>query len=126
MERHIKNSLKRSIPFHKSCAGAGKGIAYSFKTERHLRFHFFAALLVIALGIYLDITNTEWLFITYAIGSVVIAELFNTALERTVDLNSPGYSPLAGTAKDIAAGAVLVAAVQSAIIGIIIFGPYIF
>lgn len=117
---------KKPITFTKSCEGACKGIAYSLKTERHLRFHFFASLLVIALGLYLDLKSYEWLFITFAIGSVLVAELFNTALERTVDLAKPEFHPLAGRAKDVAAGAVLVTAIQAVVIGIIIFGPCIF
>lgn len=118
--------VRKPRSFPKSCQGAFKGIIYSFKTESHLRFHFFAALTAVALGFYLDIRIVEWLFLTYAIGSVLIAELFNTALERSVDLSKPGFNLLAGTAKDIAAGAVLVAAIQSVIIGIMIFGPYMF
>ncbi len=121
-----RNIVRKPKSFPKSCRGACKGIVYSLKTESHLRFHFFAALTVLALGLYWDIRLTEWLFLTYAIGSVLIAELFNTALERAVDLAKPGFDFLAGTAKDIASGAVLVAAIQSVIIGVLIFGPYIF
>lgn len=124
MER--SNHRKKPVPFPNSCKSAYKGIVYSFKTERHLRFHFFAAFVVIAGGGYLHLKIDEWLFITYAIGSVLVAELFNTALERAVDLAKPDYHALAGIAKDIAAGAVLVTAIQSVIIGLMIFGPYVF
>jgi diacylglycerol kinase len=117
---------RKPASFLKSCQCASKGIIYSFKTERHLRFHFFMALLVIALGFYFNLQVQEWLFLIYAIGSVLVAELFNTALERTVDLAQPGYHHLAALAKDIAAGAVLVTAIQAVIIGTVIFGPYLF
>jgi diacylglycerol kinase (ATP) len=117
---------RKPTSFFKSCECAYKGIVYSFKTERHLRFHFFTALLVIVLGFFFNLKVQEWLFIIYAIGSVIAAELFNTALERVVDLTKPGYHHLAALAKDIAAGAVLVTTVQAVIIGTIIFGPYIF
>lgn len=120
------NSKKKPIPFAQSFARAWKGIVYSLQTESHLRFHFFASLVVVGCGLIFRVKNTEWLFIIYAIGSVVIAELFNTALERAVDLSHPEYHPLAGLAKDIASGAVLIAAIQAVIIGIIIFGAYIF
>jgi undecaprenol kinase len=112
--------------FVKSCQGACQGILYSWKTEKHLRFHFFASLLVVGAGLYLKLSRFNWLFVTYAIGSVLIAELFNTAVERVVDLVQPGYHPLAGLIKDIAAGAVLLAALQSVIIGIFIFGAALF
>ncbi|NLI91641.1 MAG: diacylglycerol kinase family protein [Peptococcaceae bacterium] len=112
--------------FLRSCQGACKGIFHSLKTEKHLRFHFFASFVVITAGFYLKISGIHWLFITYAIGSVIAAELFNTALERVVDLVQPGYHPIAGIAKDIAAGAVLVTAIQSVVIGIMIFGPYFY
>jgi diacylglycerol kinase (ATP) len=115
--------MKKRTSFRKSCEGAVKGIGYSIRTEKHLRFHFFAAFIVILFGFYFNLTSTHWLFIAYAIGSVVVAELFNTAIERVVDLVTPEFHPLAGMAKDIAAGAVLVTAVQSIIIGTIIFGP---
>lgn len=120
------NYLKKTTTFIKSCERACKGIAYSLKTERHLRFHFFASSLVIATGLYLKLKSSEWLFIIVAIGSVLVAELFNTALERAVDLSKPGFHPIAGIAKDIASGAVLVAAIQAVIIGIIVFFPYVF
>jgi len=118
--------LKKPTSFLASCKGACQGIAYSLQTEKHLRFHFFAALLVVTAGLFFQLNLVNWLFITYAIGSVIVAELFNTALERIVDLIKPDYHPLAGMAKDIASGAVLVAAVQAVIIGTLIFGPYVF
>lgn len=103
-----------------------KGIVYALRTEGHVQFHLFAAIVVIICSTYFDLKTLEWLFIIYAIGSVIIAELFNTALERAVDLAKPEFHPIAGVAKDVAAGAVLVAACQSVVIGTIIFLPYIF
>lgn len=118
--------VKKPTSFLASCKGAWRGIAYSLQTEKHLRFHFFASLLVIAAGLIFHLTLVNWLFITYAIGSVIVAELFNTALERTVDLIKPDFHPMAGMAKDIASGAVLVTAIQAVIIGTLIFWPYVF
>jgi len=74
---------------------------------------------------FFGITRTEWIVIILCIGVVIAAELFNTAIERLVDLVSPERHPIAGQVKDIAAGAVLVCAVAAAIIGIIIFLPYL-
>jgi diacylglycerol kinase (ATP) len=119
-------SVNKPTSFWQSCQGALNGIIFSLKTERHLRFHFFASIVVILLGMYVRLELAEWLFVIYAMGSVIVAELFNTALERTIDLVQPGFHPMAGIAKDIAAGAVLVTAVQSVIIGILVFGPYLY
>lgn len=119
------NMKLKPTSFFQSCKGACRGISYSLKTEKHLRFHFFAAIIVISFGFYIDLARQDWLFVLYAIGSVIVAELFNTALEKSVDLTQPSYHPLAGMAKDIASGAVLFTAVQAVVIGIIIFTPYL-
>ena len=83
-----------------------------------------AAMAVIIAGIVLGITRTEWIMVVMCIGTVISAELFNTAIEKLVDLVSPERHPVAGRVKDIAAGAVLICAVAAAIIGLIIFIPY--
>ena len=83
-----------------------------------------AAMAVIIAGIVLGITRTEWIMVVMCIGTVIAAELFNTAIEKLVDLVSPERHPVAGRGKDIAAGAVLICAVAAAIIGLIIFIPY--
>ena len=83
-----------------------------------------AAMAVIIAGIVLGITRTEWIMVVMCIGTVIAAELFNTAIEKLVDLVSPVRHPVAGRVKDIAAGAVLICAVAAAIIGLIIFIPY--
>lgn len=83
-----------------------------------------AAMAVIIAGIVLGITRTEWIMVVMCIGTIIAAELFNTAIEKLVDLVSPERHPVAGRVKDIAAGAVLICAVAAAIIGLIIFIPY--
>ncbi|RJE47127.1 MULTISPECIES: diacylglycerol kinase family protein [unclassified Dehalobacter] len=118
--------IRKPAGFAGSCRGALQGIAYSLRTEKHLRFHFFAAVVVVLAGAYFHLSGVHWLFIIYAIGSVLVAELFNTALERAIDLAEPRYHPLAGLGKDVASGAVLVSTIQAVVIGIIIFGPYLF
>lgn len=112
--------IKRQI---KSFRNAFSGIAQAWKTEGHLRFHFLAASLVIICGFLFDISLTEWLICICCISLVIAAELVNTAIESVVDLCSPEQHPLAGKAKDVAAGAVLVTAIGAAIIGTIIFLP---
>ena len=120
-----ENQKLKPTGFVQSCKGACRGISYSLKTEKHLRFHFFATLIVISFSLYLGLAREDWLFVIYAIGSVLVAELFNTALERSVDLTQPTYHPIAGIAKDIASGAVLITAIQAVVIGIIVFTPYL-
>ena len=104
---------------------AFKGIGYMLKTQHNSQIHIAAAFIVIVLGILFHVSLTEWCFLIFAIGLVISAELFNTAIEFLTDLTSPDYHRKAELAKDIAAGAVLITAITSAIIGLIIFLPKI-
>ncbi|AVM58916.1 diacylglycerol kinase [Bacteroides heparinolyticus] len=104
---------------------AWKGIWCCIGKEQNLSFHLIAAIIVVIAGFILSITKIEWTIVILCIGVVIAAELFNTAIERLVDLVSPQQHPIAGKVKDIAAGAVLVCAVTAAIIGLIIFVPYL-
>ena len=93
--------------------------------EQNLSFHLIATAVVVIAGFVLGITRMEWMIIILCIGVVIAAELFNTAIEKLVDLVSPQQHPVAGQVKDIAAGAVLVCAATAAIIGLIVFIPYL-
>lgn len=104
---------------------AGAGIGYCFRHERNMRIHGLAALAAIVLGCWCRLKPAEWGLLSITIMSVLVAEMINTAIERTVDLITDQYRPLARIAKNTAAGAVLLAAVNSVIMGGIIFGPYI-
>lgn len=99
------------------------GIIYAIKTERNMKIHMVAALLVLGLSIYLRISSRELLLIFFAIILVIMAELFNTAIEAVVDLNVQEIHPLAQTAKNVAAGAVLMAALNSLVVAYIIIYP---
>ena len=112
--------------FLKSFVFAFKGIIHTIQQERNMKIHLVAALLVIILGLNIHLSAIEWMFIFFAIGGVLSLELVNTAIERTVDLVTKEFHPLAKQAKDIAAGAVLIYALISIIIGCIIFLPKIF
>lgn len=105
------------------CAFSGVGSA--FKTERNIKIHLSIALLVIIFGILLRISVAEWLICITLFALVIGGELFNTAIETVVDMAEPKISDKAKRAKDISAGAVLVFAIGSAIIGLIIFVPKI-
>jgi diacylglycerol kinase (ATP) len=97
------------------------GVLLSFRTQRHLRIHFILAVLVLIAGFLWRLSRPELLVLIGAISLVIIAELFNTALETVVDLVTPDYHPLAKVAKDVAAGAVLVASVNAALVGVLLF-----
>lgn len=109
--------------FGRSLNQAWRGLLHVWKTEGHFQFHILAGSIVISTAWWLKIPRWEWLVLIYAIGSVIISEVFNTAVELVVDLVQPNFHPLAGMAKDVAAGAVLVAAIQSVLLGVGIFGP---
>jgi diacylglycerol kinase (ATP) len=104
---------------------AWQGVVSAFRSEPNLRIHFLAICLTIPAGLFFTITSLEWVCITICAGIVLAAELFNTALEKLVDLVSPDFNPLAGKIKDIAAGAVLICSVCALIVGLVIFIPRI-
>ncbi|SEA17590.1 diacylglycerol kinase family protein [Pedobacter hartonius] len=107
----------------KSFGYALSGITYTVKTQMNFRIHLAIILLVGIAGWYFRLSAAEWVWIVLTIGLVLVAELLNTAIELLVDLVSPGFDVQAGRVKDIAAGAVLVAAGISVVTGLIIFVP---
>jgi diacylglycerol kinase len=116
----VRKQIKQAI---KSFSWAMSGISVAFRTQFNFRFHVIMTVLVIMLGILLKVTVVEWCILLLCIGSVLTAELLNTSLEFKTDLLSPGYHETAKHVKDLAAAAVLVAAIVSALIGLIIFIP---
>lgn len=106
-----------------SCAIAG--IVYAFSNERNMKIHLLAAVLVVLAGLSLELSRMEWGLLVVTIFFVLVAEAINTAVEKTVDLVTSTYHPLAKLAKNIAAGAVLLSAVNAIIMAFIIFGPYL-
>lgn len=111
--------------FLKGFVYAWQGVNYAFSTQINFKFHTFAAIIVITLGVFFNLNVNEWIWVAAAIGFVIVAELFNTALEVLVDLVSPDYNAKAGIVKDLASAGVLLTAVLSAIIGVYIFLPKI-
>ena len=102
---------------------AGRGIKVVFGSEANMKIHIGIAILVVICGFIFSISITEWIECLLCIGLVFGMEMMNTAIENVVDLASPKLHPLAGKAKDIAAGAVLICAIISVIIGLLIFVP---
>ena len=109
----------------KSFGYALNGFKVAFSEQPNFRAHVLAAVIVVALGFWFDIAAVDWIILLILIGLVVGAELFNTALEKLTDLIKKEHHPLAGQAKDIAASAVLVLSIVSAIAGFIIFANYV-
>ena len=112
----------------KFIAGFGyafSGLWYALRTQRNARVQVLIATLAIGMGILLRISAVEFAMIFVAITGVLIAEMFNTVFELCVDLASPEHHPLAKIAKDVSAGAVLLSAMLSVVIGLFIFGPHL-
>lgn len=114
--------VKRAKSFSHAC----RGIMIFIKTTHNAWVHISIALIALLLGVYFNITHVEWLALVFAIGLVMVAEAFNTSIEIDIDLTSPEFHPYARDSKDVAAGAVLIATLIAVVIGIIIFGHYIF
>lgn len=109
----------------KSFANAGRGIGVFLKTTPNAWIQLLIFLGALALGFYFSITATEWMFLVLAAGMVLAAEAFNTAIEIDIDLTSPEFHPYARDTKDVAAGAVLIAASTAFVIGTVVFGPHL-
>jgi diacylglycerol kinase len=101
------------------------GLWHAIRTQLNMKVHISLAIIASALGIVLHISAIEFALIFVAIAGVLIAEMFNTAIELCVDLASPSYHSLAKTAKDVAAGAVLLSAIMAIIIALFVFGPHL-
>lgn len=97
-----------------------QGLVYTFRTQRHMRFHLYVVLIVTLLGILFNMRLREMLILLFVISLVLVAEMFNSAIEATVDLVQPSYHPLAKFAKDIAAGAVLITTIIALVVGALI------
>ena len=102
-----------------------EGIISSFRTEQNMKIHVFIMIVVIILGIILKLSASEWIILTIVIALVISAELFNTTIETVVDMITKEKNEKAKLAKDVAAGAVLVLAIGSVVVGLIIFIPKI-
>ncbi len=103
-----------------------EGIIWAAKSERHIRYHFVAALAVVFLALFFKISALEFFLLVLAAVLVIFAELMNTAIETVVDLVTDDYHELAKRAKDVAAGAVLVTSVGAVILGYLVLSGHIF
>jgi diacylglycerol kinase len=111
--------------FKMSFRDAWSGTWYCLTTQRNMQAHAAAAALALAASWLLKLDRLEWGLIIFSISLVVAAEMFNTALEKTVDLQVDTYHPLAALVKHIAAAAVLVSAVNAVAVGVLVFLPHL-
>ena len=105
------------------CAFNGLGLV--FRSQDSARIQAIAALAVVVLGVALRVSAPEWCALVLAIALVLTAEALNTSIEAVVDLVSPEFHQVAGRAKDVGAGAVLIAALGSIVVGLLVFGPHV-
>lgn len=110
--------------FANTFKNARKGMRLSIKSERNIRIHFFAALLVLITAFCLNFSIVQFCILLLTIAFVISAEMFNSAIEFSLDsIFHNKYSRMVGMAKDIAAGAVMVVTITAVMIGVLLFAP---
>ena len=109
----------------KSFYYAGRGIIYFFKEGIHAKFHIITTIVVIIAGFYFKISRNEWFALLLTCALVLCAEALNSAIEKLTDMVSPDHHTQAEFVKDVAAGAVLIAAIFAVVVGLMIFIPKI-
>lgn len=120
---------KKMIDFHRLISSfryAGEGFKFAFRNDQNFIVHLIAAVLVILLGLYFQVSKFEMIALSIMIVLVLVTEMINTSIEKMVDLITTDHHPSAKFAKDVASAMVLLAAVSAVIVGIIVFYPYIF
>lgn len=110
----------------KSFACAIRGVVHAVKTQRNMRIHLAAAVAVIGAALAVRVSLADFLFLLVAIFAVLVAEMFNTAIELTIDFVSTTYHPMARIIKDVTAGAVLLVSIGAAVVGGMVFLKYFF
>jgi diacylglycerol kinase (ATP) len=114
-------SIRRGPSILESFNYAFEGVIHVLRTQRNLRIHFAIAAAVLAVAVVVGVTRFELIALLLAIAFVLIAEMINTAIEHTIDVATTSFDPMAKLAKDIAAGAVLIASVNAVAIGYLVF-----
>ena len=122
-EKAKETERPNSHTFLASLQNAWRGMLAVIRGERNFRLQLMVAIAATILAALLNFPSWKWSILILTIGLVLTSEAFNSALETLVDLIQPEYHPLAGRAKDIAAGAVLIASIISVIIGVLLYGP---
>jgi diacylglycerol kinase (ATP) len=113
--------LHESRPLVQSFNFAFEGVIHTLATQRNMRIHFTAAAVAMFACLWLGVTRTEFALVIFAASFVIAAEMLNTAVEAAIDVATTSFNPLAKVAKDVAAGAVLVATFNAIAVGYLIF-----
>ncbi|MDR5657986.1 diacylglycerol kinase [Serpentinicella sp. ANB-PHB4] len=100
---------------------AFEGIIYALKTQRNMKIHFLAATAILVLSLFYNLTRVEMILLVFTISLVIITEMINTSIESTIDLITDRYHIFAKIAKNVAAGAVLIASINALIVAYLIF-----
>ena len=116
----VKRKKRYSKGLFSSFNFALEGIVHTLTHERNMRVHFLVGFLVLILGIYINLSSVEFMLLCVTVSFVLITEMFNTAVEHSIDLIEEDYHPLAKVIKDIAAGAVFVSVINAAVVGYLI------
>jgi len=124
MDSQEEQKAWKKVKYSQKFLNAFRGMYIVWKTTRLISVHVLSAVAVVIAGFYFNVSDIEWVALIFAIGFVMVSEVFNTAIE--IDLTSPGYHPYAKDTKDVSAAAVLMSALVAAIVGLIIFLPKIF
>jgi diacylglycerol kinase (ATP) len=114
-------SSRRTPSILESFNYAFEGVIHVLRTQRNMRLHFLIAVVVLAVAVVVGVTRFELIALLLAIAFVLISEMINTAIEHTIDVATTSFDPMAKLAKDIAAGAVLIASVNAVAIGYLVF-----
>ena len=120
-EQELGRMSQRSPGLFDSFNYAFEGIIHVLRTQRNMRIHFAIAVVVLVAAIATDVTKLELIALLLAIAFVLIAEMINTAIEGAIDVATSSFDPMAKLAKDIAAGAVLIAAINAVAVGYLVF-----
>lgn len=123
--RGYRKKIRKSGSLLQSFVFAGRGLRWVLASQRNMKLHVAAASAALAAAAWFRINTLDLALIVFAIALVMVAEMVNSAVEKAVDLVTADNHPLAGLAKDAAAGAVLLAAFFSVIIGLLVFYPHV-
>ena len=119
----MKEVVEAFREFRDSCGHACRGIGFAVHSQRNVRIHLLFGVVVLATAVALKFGTVRLILVILTVMSVIVAELLNTALEFAMDLVEVRHHPVVKTAKDIAAGGVLLAVCSSVVIGLLLFGP---
>jgi len=120
MRSYGKSGKRYSKGFIHSINAALEGVVHALESERNMRLHFLIGFFVLITGVYFNLSAVEFMLLCFAVTFVLVAEMFNTAIERVIDYINDEYHPLAKISKDIAAGAVFVSSINAAIVGYVL------